>query len=102
MQCCASPVGSSPIPHAAVLESIDRQRGWTIGVFGSELLIDVDSMSRRFAGVQIAALEMVGMREHCIGLGRVPHVFLDAEVVHPGVEVERRAPTNWWQVGGAG
>jgi len=50
-----------------------------------------DAVSGRLARVQKAALETIGMREHRVGLGRVAHVFLDAEVVHPDVEVEGRA-----------
>ena len=52
-------------------------------------------------GMQQAVGEVIRVREHRVGLRRVPHVFLDAEVRHPRVEVQRRAHRHRRQVGRA-
>ena len=41
------------------------------------------------------------MRKDVVGLLRVQHVFLDAEVRHPGIEMQRRAHAHRRQVGRA-
>ena len=61
------------ILHAAIFESIDRQRCRTIGVSGGELFVDVHTVARLLAGVQITIIETIGVREHRVGLGRVAH-----------------------------
>ena len=48
-----------------------------------------------------AVLEAVGVREDLIGLRRVRHVFLDAEVRHAQIEVQRRAHAHRREVGGS-
>src|SRR5450755_4691453 len=65
-----------PIPHRAVFEAIHRQRARFVRILCRQLFVDVDTMARRNARMQIAILEIVGVRKHRVGLLRVPHVFL--------------------------
>ncbi|KAG1244646.1 hypothetical protein G6F65_021686 [Rhizopus arrhizus] len=58
-------------------------------------------MARHVAGIQHALVERIGVREDGIRLVCVAHVFLDAEVGHPQVEMQRRAHADGRQVGGA-
>src|SRR3546814_15364826 len=50
---------------------------------------------------QIAVREVVIVREDRIGFGRVTHIFLDPEIGHPAIEMERRAHADGRQVGRA-
>lgn len=84
--------GGSPVPErAVVLQAVDRQVLALVGVLRGELLVDIHAVAGRLARVQHALVEGVGMREDGVGLLGVRHVFLDAEVGHPEVEVQRRA-----------
>jgi len=78
-----------PVPHAAVLEPVHRQCTRLVGIARRKLFIDVDAMSGRVAGMQIPIAKEIRMRENRIGLVGVPHVLLDAEIVYPGVEMQR-------------
>src|SRR3546814_20651115 len=64
-----------------------RISDWSSDVCSS----DLNAVARRLARDQIAVVEPVIVREHLVGLGRVAHIFLDAEIGHPGIEMERRA-----------
>ena len=57
---------------------------------GPPAFVDLHAMARRVARIQHAVLEGIGVREDGVGLLGVAHVFLDAEVRHPQVEVQRR------------
>ena len=56
---------------------------------------------RLLARVQVAVLEVVGVREDRVGFVRVAHVLLDAEVRHRDAEVQVGGQANGGEVGGA-
>src|SRR5690606_24600514 len=92
---------ASPVPHRAVFQARDRQLFRRVRILRRQLLVDVHADARRIAHVQAAVAQHVVVREHRVGLVGVEHVFLDAEVRHPGVEMQRRAHGHRRQVGGA-
>lgn len=79
------------MPQRAVFKTVDRQAGALVGVLAGKVFIDVDAMSRCFARREMAVLEAIGMGEDFIDAVFVRHVFLDAEVGHPGIEMQGRA-----------
>ena len=56
-------------------------------------------MAGRFANKQFALFKMIIVREHFVGFGRVAHIFLNAEIGHPCVKMQRRAHGDGRQVG---
>jgi tetratricopeptide (TPR) repeat protein len=66
-----------------------RYAGW-YGTVEASASVDVDAKSRRVPRVHDAVGELVGVREHAIGVRGVRHVFLNAEIVDADVEVQRR------------
>ncbi len=79
------------MPEGAVFEAVDGQGGGAVGVLCREFLVDFHAVARGIAGMQIAVVEAPGAREYGIGFFGVAHVFLDAEVGHGQIEVERGA-----------
>ena len=71
----------------------------TYGNFAGELLVEGDAMPGRLAAEQSSVAEHIVVREDFIGLLRVDHPLLDAEVRHPGIEVQRCAHADRRQVG---
>src|SRR4029079_5976558 len=61
-------------------------------------LIDVDAMSGSFATVEHSRLEAVIVREDGVGLGGVPHVFLNDEILRPRIEVQRGSHGHWREI----
>ncbi len=64
--------------------------GALVGIFGGERLVDIDAQARLIARVQRAVGEAIGVREDRIGLLGMAHIFLDAEIRHRQVEMQRR------------
>ena len=94
----------TPIHQFHIVPSSSRLTGSALGRYGYRAA-SASSMSTpcpgAVPGMQVAVVEPVGVREHRVGLRRVAHVFLDAEVGHPHVEVQRRAHAHRRQVGRA-
>src|SRR5258708_39436424 len=88
----------SPTVYRAVGSPVDRQICAFIWIVRCQGLVDVDAEARRVARVHESVLECVVVWEHAIGFLAVPHVFLNAEVVHAQIEVEGGRHTNWTQV----
>ena len=87
-----------------IVPSSRRAMGSCFGLYGY-FAASFSSMLTPWPGVspqmQAAVAEHVVVREHFVGFRRVPHVFLDAEVRHPGVEMQRRAHAHRRQIRGA-
>ena len=90
-----------PVPHRAVFETCDGQLLGVVRILRRQFLVDAHAVAGRFAAMQPAVAEQVVVREYFVGFRRVPHVFLDAEVRHPGVEMQRRAHAHRRQIRGA-
>ena len=90
---------SLPTVNRPVHRSIHRQIRAVVRVPARERFVDVDAKARRIAWVHDAVLEPITMRKHAIGLVRMPHVFLDAEIVDAQVEMERRRHADGAQIG---
>ena len=54
-------------------------------------VVDVDAVAGGFADEQLALFEVVVVGEDRVGFLGVAHVFLDAEVRNPGIEMQRAA-----------
>src|SRR4051794_34673245 len=83
-------LGPLPVVQRAVLEPVHRKVGALVWVLGRERLIDVDTETGLVAGMQHAIAERISMREDGVGLFGMPHIFLDTEVRHRQIEVQRR------------
>src|SRR3569833_3104751 len=95
---CSSSV--SPVMHAPVLQTVDRQVGLTVGILRGRLLVDVDAETRLLRGVQHPVGEPVGVGEDRVRGRGVRHVLLDAEVRHRDVDVQPGGLVLWRLVGG--
>ena len=88
----------SPIEHRAVFEAVDWQACRPIRKFRGQCLVDIHAVPGRFARIQIAALEGIGMWKYRIGFGGMAHVFLDAEIRYPQIEMQRCAHADRRQI----
>ena len=70
-----------------VFLAVHRQIGALVGIALGQRLVEVHAVPRRLAGVQIAVIEPVRVREDRVGLGRVRHVLLQAEVRDRKIEM---------------
>src|SRR5438105_2785098 len=91
----------SPVPHRAVLETGDGELARVVGIFGGLYLVDVDAVAGGLAAVEIALLEMIIVREDGVRLLGVSHIFLNAEVRDPAIEMQRRPHGHGRQIGRA-
>src|SRR3546814_7359316 len=80
-----------PAPHGAVFQAGYGEIRGLVGVLRCEGLVDIAAVAGCLAGMQEAIVEDVGMGQDRIGLVVVAHVFLDSEVRHQEIEVERGA-----------
>src|SRR5206468_12571299 len=82
----------NPIPLPAMNRPIERPIGRQIRalvrVARGERLVEIDAEAGRIARMHHSVLERVVVRKHAVGLGRVPHVLLNPEVVHAQIEMQ--------------
>src|SRR5215831_15983822 len=84
----------SPVVHRAIFQAVDRQIGAAVGIFRGERLVDLDAEAELVAGMEVSVPKGISVRENRVGLRRVAHVFLDAEIRHPEIEVQCRREAN--------
>src|SRR4029453_5323913 len=70
-------------------------------MLGGQVLVDVHAEAGLLAGVQVAGLEAVAVREHGVGLLGVAHVLLQAEVGGGQGDVQGGGHADRGEVGGA-
>src|SRR5688572_19390120 len=80
-----------PVPESAIDLPVHREVGPLVRVTRRALLVEVDAVPRRVAGLHVAVGVGVGAREDVEGLRRVAHEFLDRHVGRGNVEVQRSA-----------
>lgn len=51
--------------------------------------------------MHVAVFERIGMGEDGVRFGSVPHIFLNPEIMHAEIEVERGSHADWAQICGA-
>jgi hypothetical protein len=95
---CERGLLSLPVKHCAVDFPIYGQVRSLVRKLFRKLLIVIDAQPRRVARMQVAAVKGLGVREDFIGFSRVPHVFLNSEIVHRNIEVQRRGHGNGGQI----
>src|SRR5262249_32172459 len=76
------PTSRSPVVHRAVELAIDGKVGSFVRVLGGQCFVDVHAEPRFVAGVERPFGEAISVREDAVRLLRVPHVFLNSEVVN--------------------
>ena len=81
--------------HGAIKFSIDGQIGAAVGILCRKRFIDFHAQAGSFAGMHCAFGKCIAVREDLIGFLGMMHVFLDAEIVHAEVKVERRSHADW-------
>ena len=72
-----------------------------VGILARELFVEVHAEAGGVAGMHVAVVELIAVREDFVGLFVVRHVFLDAEVVNGEVEVQRGGHADGREVRGA-
>src|SRR5690625_2364240 len=89
------------MPYGSLFHTLDwnsRRLARASSAAGS---INAHAMAWCFAGSKIAIVEFVSATNSRFHLFAVRHMFLNAEVGHPVIKVQRRAHGNGRQVSGA-
>src|SRR5215813_11007134 len=88
-----------PIEHCSVEFAVYGQVCPLVRKALRQFFVEIDSKPRTVSGMKISILEIIGMRKDFIGFRSVTHVFLNAEIIHRCIEVQRRGHGHRRQVG---
>src|SRR5690606_11645027 len=86
------------MPQGAVFKTVNRQARAFVRVLGSQLFIDIDTVTRCLTWCEVTIIEAVGMREDFIHLLAVAHMLLNTKIRNPVIEMKGCAHTHWRQV----
>src|SRR5260370_3293818 len=97
------PLTGFPLPtmHRAVEFAIDGEIGPAIGGFERQSFIKIDAETRCIARVHQALGKSVEMREYAVGFLRVPHEFLNTEIVNAQIKMQRGGHAHGAHIYGA-
>src|SRR5258708_40284568 len=87
--------------HGFVDSAIYREIRSPVRELRRLVLVDIDSQARLLSGMHLAILKVIGVREDLVCLSRMPHVFLDAEIVHAQIKMQRGSHTDGTEVRGS-
>src|SRR5262249_8699357 len=88
-----------PIEHCPIEFAVYRQVRALVRKALRQFFVEIDSKTRSVSGMKISILKIIGMRKDFIGFRSVTHIFLNSEIVHGCIEMQRRGHGHRRQVG---